>query len=244
MSWPPSPRKSRLRTSRRSVVRAAEPTGSRRRRRRGCLRRTRRRKTSRPAAHRRRHAWIAVPHSGSAHASAFPLHLLGPAGQFIDTRTMAVIPAASAADTRGGASSHHSKAASARPLPPPTHEAEHHLITARRPVSARFRRRHTRRSTISSQRGGQCQPASAAEVRPPPPFHARLVREARQIQALLQRRAGCVLQWRHYLSPGGPAAPSPPPRVQPQPALTQRPLIWPTSPRPKRPASGNQFSLP
>jgi hypothetical protein len=138
--------------------------GRHRRRRRGCLRRTRRRKTS-------RHAWIAVPHQGSVHTSAFPLRhrgsllhpgssLHGPAGQVIDTHTMAVIPARlpvlARFRCRCKASSHHSEVVSARPLPPP------------------------RRSIISSERGGQCSPASAAEAelhlitaRQPVPAHFR-----------------------------------------------------------------------
>ncbi len=52
----------------------------------------------------------------------------GPAGQLIDTSTMAVIPAASAANERGGASSHHSGAASVRPLPPPISAPLHRFM--------------------------------------------------------------------------------------------------------------------
>jgi hypothetical protein len=113
------------------------------RRRRGCLRRTRRRKTIRPAMHQRRHAWIAVPHPGSAHASAFPLR-------------------------HRGSLIHPSSTWPRRPAHRHPHHGGHPSSVRRRqgrPVPARFCRRHTRRSIISSQRGGQCPPASAADTR-------------------------------------------------------------------------------
>jgi hypothetical protein len=91
----------------------------------------------------------------------FKLVVDAAAGQLIDTRTMAVIPAAPGSDKRSAATSRGGLFCTvgtvppayrgllvdfqdvlnpAGDLPPPTHEVEHQLITKGRPVTARFRR--------------------------------------------------------------------------------------------------------
>jgi hypothetical protein len=91
----------------------------------------------------------------------FKLVVDAAAGQLIDTRTMAVIPAAPGVDRRSTAASRGSLFCAVGTVPPayrglledfqdvlnptgdllpPTHEVEHQLITKGRPVTARFRR--------------------------------------------------------------------------------------------------------
>ncbi len=131
--------------------------------------------------------------------------------------------------------------------PATANEAEHRLITAKWPVLARYRQRGgasthhsemasvgplppTRRSIDSSQRDGQCWPATANEAEhrssqrdgqcwPATANEAEqhLTTAARPVSTRFSRRH---TKWRHYLSLGGPAATSPRPGVQPQPAHT------------------------